>query len=173
MVTPEAKLEKQREYCRRYRERNRERYNQLQREWRLRNPEKHYANVLRYIANNREKNREMQRAYRQKNLEKVRARDRARDRRKQQREYQLRTRYGMSVKAYDELVAAAKGLCAICGRKPKQPLYVDHCHEAGHVRGLLCVKCNMAIGHLDNSPQRALKVYEYLVREALFNQSKQ
>jgi hypothetical protein len=146
------------------------------REWRQRegNAEKHRGYSRAWLEKNRDRNQEWQREYRRKNLEKCRARDKARNpaRREKQREYQYRRRYCISVKAYEELVAAAKGLCAICGANPKR-LFVDHCHEAGHVRGLLCVKCNMAIGHLDNSAQRALKVYEYLVREALFNQSNQ
>jgi hypothetical protein len=148
-----------------------------QKKWREKpeNAEKHRVWSRAWLEKNRERNQQWQRENRRKNLEKVRAYDRARAplRKEKSREWQLRTRYGMSVKAYDELVAAAKGLCAICGRKPKEKLFVDHCHEAGHVRGLLCAKCNMAIGQLDNSPERALKVYEYLVREELFNQSKQ
>ena len=145
------------------------------RAWRAKNPEKHRGYSRAWLEKNRERNREYQREKRQKNLEKYRAYDRARSpaRKEKQREYQLRARYGMSVEAYEELVAAAKGVCAICGRKPKQKLYVDHCHNGGHVRGLLCVKCNMAIGHLDNSPILALRVYQYLMREELFNQSNQ
>ena len=144
------------------------------RAWRQKNPEKHRGYSRAWLEKNRDRNREWQREYRQKNLEKCRAQDRSRNpaRREKQREYQYRTRYGISVKVYEELVAAAKKTCAICDCKPEQ-LFVDHCHKVGHVRGLLCGNCNMALGLLANSPQRALKAYEYLSRELLFNQSNQ
>lgn len=43
------------------------------------------------------------------------------------------------------MVANQKGLCKLC-ELPKK-LVVDHCHETGKVRGLLCRNCNLLIGH--------------------------
>lgn len=59
-------------------------------------------------------------------------------------------RYGITLEEYDALVEAQGGLCAICGRKPRYALHVDHDHaleRAGivgrrNVRGLLCKLCN-------------------------------
>jgi hypothetical protein len=64
--------------------------------------------------------------------------DKARDRR-------LRARYGITLSEYNELLVAQGNKCAICGRKAsdfKIPLSVDHSHEDGTVRGLLCFICN-------------------------------
>lgn len=45
------------------------------------------------------------------------------------------------------------GLCAICLKKPDHDLRVDHDHETGKVRGLLCSNCNSGIGFLDEDPK--------------------
>jgi hypothetical protein len=59
--------------------------------------------------------------------------------------------YGLSPTDFDDMLKAQQGQCAIC-RKPfdqhdrnRQP-DVDHCHDTGEVRGLLCWKCNTGIG---------------------------
>ena len=51
----------------------------------------------------------------------------------------------------------------------KQPakdtrLAVDHCHETGDVRGLLCAACNTALGLLKDDPDRIVKLLDYLTR---------
>lgn len=55
-----------------------------------------------------------------------------------------RAKYGLSEHAYNELNVAQNGRCAICARA--KPLVVDHNHETGEVRGLLCSDCNKALG---------------------------
>lgn len=55
--------------------------------------------------------------------------------------------------------------CEICGRPDGgngKPLAVDHCHVTGHVRGLLCMLCNTALGKLQDSPDLLRKAIEYL-----------
>ncbi len=55
--------------------------------------------------------------------------------------------------------------CAICGGQPtKGRLAVDHCHESGTVRGLLCERCNMALGLLDDDTDRMRKAADYVER---------
>lgn len=46
-----------------------------------------------------------------------------------------------------------KGCCAVCQQKLDQGKHtcVDHCHETGNVRGLLCTNCNVALGHFKDS----------------------
>jgi Recombination endonuclease VII len=54
---------------------------------------------------------------------------------------------------YDELLARQGGGCGICGRAPgKISLHVDHDHETGEIRGLLCVGCNNALGQFHDDP---------------------
>ena len=55
--------------------------------------------------------------------------------------------------------------CAICSISKKdngKDLAVDHCHSTGKIRGLLCNKCNPAIGFLQDSPEIAKNALEYI-----------
>jgi hypothetical protein len=70
-------------------------------------------------------------------------------------------RYGLTDEEYRQLVARQKGRCAICGRKE---LCIDHNHNTGKVRGLLCGRCNAALGLLDDSLEFVLKLGLYLIR---------
>jgi hypothetical protein len=64
--------------------------------------------------------------------------------------------YGITAADYAALLLAQGGVCAIChqpakgGRTSTARLHVDHDHGSGKVRGLLCNKCNLAIGHLSD-----------------------
>jgi hypothetical protein len=63
-----------------------------------------------------------------------------------QRDWNLRRRYGISSEEYETLLDAQDGVCAICKSPPKKNrLHVDHCHETGLVRGLLCAHCNSSL----------------------------
>ena len=53
--------------------------------------------------------------------------------------------------------------CLICKEIPKR-LYVDHCHETGRFRGLLCLKCNSGLGMFQDSPARLQTAIEYLAK---------
>lgn len=70
---------------------------------------------------------------------------------------------GITEAEYNEMFEAQLGLCAIC-LKPENGirLAVDHCHETGSIRGLLCKRCNMAIGLLGDCPDNAIRTYQYL-----------
>jgi len=62
-----------------------------------------------------------------------------------------RRRYGLEPADYDRLLRAQGGGCLLCGAKPHYPLYVDHHHDSGRVRGLLCARCNTAVGYLETT----------------------
>ena len=63
------------------------------------------------------------------------------------RDNYLRRKYNITEAEYDALLAAQGGVCAICGKRPgRVRLGVDHDHATGKVRGLLCVRCNKALG---------------------------
>ena len=53
--------------------------------------------------------------------------------------------YGISIEEYESMLESQSGLCAICA-EPGQKLFVDHNHQTGKVRGLLCPSCNGALG---------------------------
>ena len=67
-------------------------------------------------------------------------------------ERHARTRYGLSRADIEAMREKQEGKCLLCGRTPKVPLHVDHCHATGKVRGLLCGTCNQAIGLLRDDP---------------------
>jgi hypothetical protein len=70
----------------------------------------------------------------------------------------------MTVEEYEFLVAVQGGVCAICGQAEKRGLHIDHDHSSGLVRGLLCGRCNKAIGLLDENPARFESAKSYLSR---------
>jgi hypothetical protein len=77
------------------------------------------------------------------------------------REYNFRQKYGVTVQWYEETYQEQGGRCKICGEK-FDVLCVDHCHETGHVRGLLCNGCNKGIGLLGDCSNNLLQAAIYL-----------
>lgn len=79
--------------------------------------------------------------------------------------------YGLTPEQYAELYEAQAGVCAIC-REPETMTYrgkpktlsIDHDHETGKVRGLLCAACNFAIGKFRDDPALLRAAAEYLER---------
>lgn len=83
------------------------------------------------------------------------------------RKSHLRRKYGLTVENYTILLKEQDGKCAICdskdaGRQGVKNLAVDHNHSTGKVRGLLCSRCNLGIGHLDDDPNRLEAAAAYL-----------
>lgn len=58
------------------------------------------------------------------------------------RAWALKYNYGITSDDYKRMLDVQHGACAICGRVPSYRLHVDHDHETGAIRGLLCVRCN-------------------------------
>lgn len=75
--------------------------------------------------------------------------------------------YGINKAEYDALVIRANGRCEICGEKPTQllrrGLHIDHDHQTGKVRGLLCNGCNRTLGFVEHRPGWSNKASVYLV----------
>lgn len=69
-------------------------------------------------------------------------------------------KYGLTMKAYEELIYLANGKCMICSDLVR--LELDHDHEIGRARGLLCRRCNQGIGHFADSIILLRKAIEYL-----------
>lgn len=83
----------------------------------------------------------------------------------------LRKAYGISLEQYEAMVTEHNGKCGICGGEgfelvagQRLKLVIDHCHETGSVRGLLCHNCNRGLGLLKDSIQTLQSAVEYLVR---------
>lgn len=95
-------------------------------------------------------------------------------RKKYLRDWRLRTLYDVTADWWDETLASQGGGCAICGaedagggsKHEKRRLMVDHSHETGKARGLLCSACNLAIGSMKDSPERLEKAASYLRKHA-------
>lgn len=87
------------------------------------------------------------------------------------REGSNRRRYGLTADEYAEMYAEQGGLCAIC-QQPETMTYrgkvktlcIDHDHESGKVRGLLCASCNFALGKFYDDPVRLRAAADYLER---------
>lgn len=112
----------------------------------------------------------LQRAQYERNKEKINERQRAAYAAKTERDRldrRLRTIYGISADDFDKMLADQDGVCAFCkggpARKTKR-LFVDHCHETGRVRGLLCLSCNQALGRLGDNVESIERVLVYLKR---------
>ena len=79
----------------------------------------------------------------------------------------LKNKFGISPFQYYHMLDSQGGQCAICGTsdfsfsnggKP----HVDHDHHTGEVRGLLCGRCNVALGHFQDDPDTISKAINYL-----------
>lgn len=85
------------------------------------------------------------------------------------RELRLAYLYAITVEQYDEMLERQDGVCAICQAEETRTvkgticsLAVDHDHETGRVRGLLCQSCNAALGGFRDSPALLERAAEYL-----------
>lgn len=78
------------------------------------------------------------------------------------REYHLRHRYGIGAKAFESMLAEQDGKCPICERP--DPEHVDHDHETGKVRGILCFNCNQGLGNFRDDIRSLIRAVNYLMR---------
>lgn len=88
------------------------------------------------------------------------------------REKNLKHAYGISLADFNNILLSQKGTCALCdavdigpSRKDKtkrEPLFVDHCHYTGDIRGLLCRSHNTALGLFEDNPISLSKAIKYL-----------
>ena len=76
-------------------------------------------------------------------------------------------RYNLSHKDWLRMWDNQNGRCAICSRPFIEPsdAYVDHNHQSGEIRGLLCMKCNFGLGLFKDNPKLTARLTEYLLRK--------
>lgn len=77
-----------------------------------------------------------------------------------QRKHHAQTRYGITLEEYDSWFERFPA-CQLCGSTVK--LCLDHDHETGTIRGVLCSSCNTGMGMLGDSPQGLWKAFSYLL----------
>ncbi len=86
----------------------------------------------------------------------------------------LKKIYGITIERYEAMLETQGGVCAIC-KKPEttankatglpRDLAVDHCHGKGHVRALLCSRCNAGLGNFNDDPTLMQAAIDYLMRD--------
>lgn len=129
------------------------------RDWYDRNREYEKARVKRWQQENSERVNAGRRELRAKDPERHKYRD---------REGHLWRKYRLNTNMFEALVSAQLGNCAICGANEDLNLHVDHDHRTNRVRGLLCGKCNKAIGLLNDDPELLISAERYLERANRF-----
>ena len=87
------------------------------------------------------------------------------------RKYLLKNKYGITEHDYNILLEKQGGVCAICGTtdcgtRHKTPYFViDHSHETGEIRGLLCQSCNHGLGKFKDNPALLRGAADYLEKQ--------
>lgn len=102
------------------------------------------------------------------NVEYARTRKRnwSRKNRKKVRNSELKSKYGISLEQYEELLKKQAGKCAICLGKQARALSVDHSHFTGSVRALLCNNCNHLLGKAKDDVNILSAAINYLLHFA-------
>lgn len=78
-------------------------------------------------------------------------------------EYHRQHLYGLSDSDFRALESRQKGVCALCGKKPKK-FHVDHDHATGKIRGLLCIGCNTGLGQLGDNEAGLRRALTYITK---------
>ena len=87
------------------------------------------------------------------------------------RNSRLKAAYGITLQIYNMLLGQQGNACSICRRSVlstrERKLHVDHDHKTGRVRGLLCRRCNLFLGYLENDPNMVAKAVRYLNKKEI------
>lgn len=83
--------------------------------------------------------------------------------RKKNRDW-VRKQIGCAPEDYDRMYEEQGGCCGIC-RLPFDMLCVDHCHETGRIRGLLCTTCNKSLGGFKDDKERLQRAIDWLLAD--------
>jgi hypothetical protein len=118
----------------------------------------------------RNRERAYSRSYRKVWREEHREQSRAQSRKDQAKSYKqdpvkhrhavAATRYGITVPEYQALIA--QDFCDACGQPSAKTLEIDHCHDTGLIRGVLCHNCNSALGHAKDDIDRLTRLIAYI-----------
>lgn len=92
------------------------------------------------------------------------------------RDYMLQREYGISLLDFNIMLEEQEGKCKICGTiSPGQKgvFHVDHNHNTGEIRGLLCHACNTGLGLLQDSEEVLYKAIQYLKDTSTYYKEKE
>jgi DNA-binding transcriptional MerR regulator len=140
------------EYRRKWYLKNKERLNKKSAKYEKDNREKVNMTHKKYVESHKEQRKNTCRKYYDSHLEKI-------------RNDKYLKRYGINIEEFDRMIESQNGKCAICGKhysELEKSLCVDHDHNTGKVRGLLCHTCNMILGNTHDSIFVLKKAIEYL-----------
>jgi hypothetical protein len=157
-----AHPEKMAELSKKYRDRNAEKISIAKKKCRLARPE--HIKAIRKIWHEQNKDRvnEERRELRKSNPNIVRLAE---------RKIKLRKSYEMTIGDFEGLMADQHCLCAICKTDLERPC-VDHDHKTGDVRGILCHKCNLALGGFNDDIDTLQEAANYLRSHTVISNSK-
>lgn len=73
-------------------------------------------------------------------------------------------KYNLTIEDYENMLLKQKGVCAICHQLPKSKnrLHIDHDHDTGLIRGLLCFRCNFGLSYFSENMLVVKRAAEYL-----------
>lgn len=140
-------IDRRRETNRNWRLNNPDKAKAAAKRWREQNPEKYKQYMLDWRKNHPEKDEEYRKAYAER-----------------RRVGALKRYYGLTIEEVENIFLSQNGCCAICKNEfqDRKTMHIDHNHQTGKVRGLLCNGCNHGIGHFQENPDNLLNAFQYL-----------
>lgn len=154
-MTKEEKKEYSRKYNAKYTPLHREHKQKYDVEYRKKNKEKYKEYSKKWSLEHPERTKEIQKEWRVKNPERFK---------EMILKGILKRIYGLTVEEYNQMFVDQNGVCAICKKSPvnNRRLCVDHNHETGKIRGLLCDNCNLMLGNADDNINTLTNAIDYL-----------
>ena len=160
--------DKKAEYNKKYHSENSENLKSYCKSYYHNNNEKQKKKAINYYELNKENYKKKNKEYREKNIESIKAQqkkwnDANKDKLKNNRYVK---KYDITLEQYEELLYNQKNKCKICGTHENElnyKLVVDHCHDNGIVRGLLCSKCNSMLGFVKDNVEVLENAIKYLL----------
>ncbi len=123
----------------------------------------HNKTTIDWDKNNKEKRKEIKRRWREKNRDELKkySKEHYESNKDYYRDWHLKKHYNISLQDYEKMVEIQNSCCAICKCTCKN-LVIDHCHNTGLIRELLCNNCNTGIGLLKNDTEIFLNAIHYI-----------
>lgn len=138
-----------REYMREWRKRNKSKKLEANRKWVAENPEKVRQSVQKHKAKYPLKHNQQSRSWYSKNKERVRMQRYERS-------------FGLKEEQVRSMLEQQQNLCVLCDKPLGEKYAVDHDHDSGKVRALLCGPCNSKLGVLEKNPAWVAAAIRYI-----------